>query len=218
MAKQNDPNKSGSAYRGLPIEGIITAPLAASSKANAQMAVEQTKFIMEFCFTRMDNESGEHYKPVMINLEYKRSFVTPKGKDDTSTNQIVTTTIQVPLLTLVPINSLAINSVKVDFDMEITHQRAAAKSFSDDPLHKRDTPEVHLFGQIGAKRAAPSNKKTKKGEVDASDPNFTTNLSVEITAGPSPLPLGLTAIINAYHKAITPTNEKVKSSKDDASF
>ena len=210
MAKST--NKANSDYRDFPIEGIISAPLTASAKANSAMAIEQTKFLLEFCFARQ-SEDTDHYKPVMINLEYTRTFVTSDSNDPTKMvpDKQVSTTIQVPLLTLVPLNNLAIQTVKVDFDLEITRHKATPMDSNKKSSLRSDASNIQLFGYIGSKKN-PKRQDTSEGKKEnASSEDSEAILSVEISAGPSPLPLGLTSLINAYSKAITPSNTNSNS-------
>ena len=41
-------------FTGLPMEDLIGGPLNASAKANAAMALTQTKFLLETCFNRVE--------------------------------------------------------------------------------------------------------------------------------------------------------------------
>lgn len=150
----------------LNLESIVSAPVIAVSKANATMLSGQTEFILNYCFTLDKN----NYQPKMIDL-------VVKGENN------VPSIIQIPLLTLLPINSLAIDKMKVNFNMEIT-------SISS---YKAQTGSLDRKAQLSGKLSG-DNKK---------DPNSTTssrNLKVHLEASKLPLPNGLLNIIDMYSK------------------
>ncbi len=47
-------------FTGLPMEDLIGGPLNASAKANAAMALTQTKFLLETCFNRSDEKAVQN--------------------------------------------------------------------------------------------------------------------------------------------------------------
>ena len=49
----------------LNIESIISAPLVAASKANVVMVTGQTRFLLDYCFKKNDNNT---YEPIMIEM------------------------------------------------------------------------------------------------------------------------------------------------------
>lgn len=130
-------------FTGLPMEDLIGGPLNASAKANAAMALTQTKFLLETCFNRVeraltDKEKEEYkkkygkdadssvrhtsYAPVMIEMSLERGVLTPTtDKDGKPTTEIrnFTTSFNLPLLTIIPVNSLGVNNVDISFEMEV---------------------------------------------------------------------------------------------------
>lgn len=94
-------------FSGLPMEDLIGGPLNAVAKANASMSSVQAKFILDTCFTV---EQGVR-TPVMVKMILSMASV-----DDTESQDMV---FQVPLISLLPIYPLGIDSVDVDFNMEV---------------------------------------------------------------------------------------------------
>lgn len=47
-------------FSGLPMEDLIGAPLNAAAKANAAMALAQTKFMLDTCFVKSVNKYINH--------------------------------------------------------------------------------------------------------------------------------------------------------------
>ena len=181
---------------GMDIEHIIGAPLVAASTANSMMLREQTKFIMDFCFSK----EGDIYHPVMIPLSISRAVIE---KDENNNNEprikTVTTKFNLPLLTIVPISSLAVESVKVDFEMEITSEitKDAAES---SVLDKNQSTKPKLLGRI----STDSKDHSQSSSSIKSSSKSSSKLKVNINAEQLPLPVGLTTILELFTKSIQP--------------
>lgn len=154
------------------LDSIISAPMVAVSKANSLMLSGQSEFILNYCFNRViAADNSITYQPKMIVL------VVKKGTEGTSF-------IDIPLLTLLPINSLAIDKIKVKFDMEIM-SISSYKANSNDSLERKAQLSGKLSGdQKNSTNGTHSNK----------------NLSVFVEASKLPLPNGLLNIIDMYSK------------------
>ena len=188
------------------IESLIAAPLIAASKANVVMVRGQTRALLENCFDKEINQktSEATYRPLMVNMTLSRSFIERIKADPQDLNSteitkvnVVNLAFAVPLLCLVPINNLAVDTVDVDFDLEITSStyREAKTGLADaDPVIERKTT---LNGKVTDR----SGEKGSKEEDDAA------RLKVNIHAGPLPLPQGLLTVLDLYTKSIQPLNE-----------
>lgn len=179
------------------IEALISAPLVAASKANVIMLTGQTRFLLEYCFTE-DKEKEGVYQPNMVNMVLTKGvLISETDKDDTSKSKQVIKeeklTFAVPLLCLVPINSMAIKNVKVNFEMEIT----SANVWNSEPTNNTGTnitkKQVALKGKIKSDSGSESYKST-----------MSSKMTVDIDAGPLPLPLGVLSIMELYSKSIQP--------------
>ena len=103
----------------LNIESIIGAPLVAASKANVMMLTGQAQFLLDYCFTK--EEGSNLRQPLMIEMVLSQPVVDhTKQPTDPGYISINKMAFQVPLLCLLPLNSLAIDKINVDFDLEIT--------------------------------------------------------------------------------------------------
>lgn len=187
----------------LNIESIISAPLIAASKANVVMAAGQTRFLLDYCFFKNKNNA---YEPVMVDMVMKKGIIDPsKDSDDPEYIKIEKMIFSVPILCLVPLSSLAIDKVNVDFDMEITSMT------SHQP---KDTDKVNLTQRTIIDKKTQLNgkiaKRDKKGSPVSGQykSQSTSRLEVNINAGPLPLPVGLLTILDLYTKAIQPLPQK----------
>lgn len=103
-------------FSGLPMADLIGGPLNAVAKANALMSLVQTKFILDICYTRDEDVTWLEkvtYKPVMIIMSLE--------KRDPQVGTVVTK-FDLPLVFLLPINSMGFNSVDLGLESEISSQ------------------------------------------------------------------------------------------------
>lgn len=187
----------------LNIESIIGAPLVAASKANVMMLTGQAQFLLDYCFTKV--EGSDLRQPLMIEMLLSQSVVDhTKQPTDPGYISINKMAFQVPLLCLLPLNSLAIDKVDVDFDLEITSVGSysyQSKMNSDMQLVER---KAVLNGRIAPARQSC---KTSNGQYDST---LSSRLRVNIHAGSLPLPKGVLTILDLYTKSIQPVPQTDK--------
>lgn len=174
----------------LNIESIISAPLIAASKANVIMLSGQLQFLLEHCFDRSENT----YSPKMITMEMRRHELQTDG-----TYSIDKLYFQVPLLCLLPINSIAIDNVKLNFDLEVTSVSS----------YKSSTPLFEKRAVINGK-IAPA-EQTNIGCNDYDKRSDTARMNVDINVGQLPLSKGVLSILDMYTKSITPVSSNNKN-------
>ncbi len=203
MAQDND-FKNANFDNQIDIEALISAPLVAASKANVVMLTGQTRFLLEYCFTKEEDT----YKPIIINMVMSKGNLTSEDDPNNPGKTIKTIkkeelTFGVPLLCLVPINSMAINKVNVDFEIEITSANTWNSTPSNNSKNNITEKKVALKGKI---------KNDEKSQYKSS---VSSKLTVKIDAGPLPLPLGLLSIMELYSKSIQPLPIEDKPSKTE---
>ena len=116
--------------------------------------------------------------------------------------QNIVSTFKIPLLTLVPVNSLVVDNVDIDFSLEIV-------SYTNDKNTKENDMEDKAGTGNILDRDSRNNKPGLSGKLsyDASDKGSNrshnaSKLNVKIHAGTIPLPLGVTTLIDLYTKSI----------------
>ncbi len=201
-------------FTGLPMKDLIGGPLQAAAQANAMMAVTQTRFLLDTCFTfkeGTDDEPGT-YEPIMIEMTLIRGLLVPV--DPTASPpaepkiEQVKTTFYLPLLTILPLNSLAVDDVLVKFDMEVK------SSFSDatnNTTEKKMAAETSFEAKLGyglfsatiTGNASYENNTMESRETHYEKSN-SAQYSVSVHAGQLPLPDGVKVIIETFSKAIEP--------------
>lgn len=211
-------------FTGLPMDSLIGGPLNAAANANASMAVTQTKFMLDTCFYKipmsppqMTNSSPPeeiyNYEPVMIQMSVTRGVITPPDQSasppTTKTNiQEVTTTINLPLLTVIPLNSLGVDNVDISFEMEVKSSYGEEQSQSQtEKIQAAASFEVKVgWGPISATiKGSASYDKTDTSSFNSHyEKSNSAKYTVAVHAGQLPLPKGVNTIIQAYTNAIQP--------------
>ena len=196
MAENNQNNIESSSvpkFDGeLNIESIISAPLIAASKANAIILQGQADFILNNCFD-LDNNT-QKYRPKMVEMSISQSIENIDSQS-TETEELY---FQMPLLCLLPLNAIAIENVKVDFDLEIT-------SISSYKSSTNLFPERAVLNG----RLAPGDSMSKKGKENTNMENRSaTRLKVNIDVNKLPLSKGVLTLIDLYTKTIRPVSPK----------
>ena len=194
-------------FTGLPMDSLIGGPLNAAAKANSAMALTQTKFILDTCFSKEDGKEG--YEPIMINMTLKRGVITPGEKQgDPATIQEVPTTFNLPLLTIIPINSLGVDNVDINFEMEVKSSFGEENSQTQETQIKAETSfEVKVgWGPVSAtvKGSASYDHKDSSTHSTHYQKSNSAKYTVNVHAGQLPVPKGVNTIIEAFTKAIEP--------------
>ncbi len=194
-------------FSGLPMEALIGGPLDAAAKANSQMALTQTKFLLDTCFKADTTNDVVSYSPLMITMSMDRPLLTKNASGEVESKS-ATTKFNLPLLTIIPLNSLAVETVDVGFEMEVK------SSFSEDTSETKDTEtkgEASVeasFGKglfsVSIKGSASYDSKESSSHSTHYEKSNTAKYTVNVHAGQLPLPTGVTTIIEAFTKAIEP--------------
>lgn len=176
-------DKENLSHQAILIENLLEAPFVAAASANSTMGKEQIKFLMESCF---DLEDGV-FSPKMVSMTFKSA---KSNKEDTTPD---IATFELPLITIIPFNSLCVKDISVKFDLEIvshvSHSLNEGKSGDD---------KVQMRGSVSSSSDGTDKSKSKKRNQS--------KMHVEITGGSIPLPIGLTTLLDLYSK-----NIKIKS-------
>ncbi len=163
-------------HQAVLIEKLLAAPFIAAASANSEMAKKQAKFLMESCF---DSNNGV-FTPKMISL-------TVKGKNPAAES----ITFDLPLITIIPFNSLCVKDISVKFDLEIVSHGNSITKDGDNENQK-----MQMRGSV----ASSNNDNNNKNQSNKSSKK--SSMTVEINGGSIPLPIGLTTLLDFYSKNI----------------
>lgn len=187
-------------FSGLPMKALIGAPLKAATDANAMIAQSQTQFIINNCFEKVSDES-EGLRPVMVNFQAVRQVLTAQGTPSATPLKM---DISIPLMTLMPINSLAIETVKVSFQMEVKSSREFTRETSNERKQRITSNNAYKAHEFDTELHGTLSTKNKGSENLSSGANY----EVSLTAGQLPLPKGMTAILDIFTKNLAPLPSK----------
>ena len=193
-------------FSGLPIKSLIGAPLKAAAEANSMMARTQTQFLLSTCFD--EKEEGKNYTPIMINMTLSRPTIKSNGE----AGENMESAFNLPLLTLLPLNSLAVDDVKVDFEMEVKSSFSNDKETSSQSESAAEGSFSAKYG-IGCFSAEVHGSVSQKSSSSSSDKSHyeksnSAKYEISVHAGQIPLPEGVTTIIQAFTQSIAPIQLK----------
>ncbi|MES2376268.1 MAG: DUF2589 domain-containing protein [Bacteroidota bacterium] len=186
----------------LDIESIISAPLVAVSKANAVMVSGQTQFLLEYCFTKT---ADNNYQPVLIEMQLTRGIADEtKQPGDPDYIRQETMTFTVPLLCIVPMNSLAVDKVTIGFDLEVT----SAVNQPSQPTNGSSKSVLDNKAQLNGKVTYSPQPNTTQPGNNRQRSQLSSKINVNLSAANLPLPNGVLTIIDLYTKGIQPAPSK----------
>ena len=202
-------------FTGLPMEDLIGGPLMAVTEANGSMARKQTQFLFDTCFTVKGDDSEKKYEPVMIKLNLTRAVLSFGESGGAPSTSYFTTTIDLPLLTIIPLNNLGVDSASVNFEMEV---KSACSENIKEESNSQTSAGATLSGQAGwgpfsvsiSGNVSYSSEDSRTHDTHYENSN-TAKYTVSVHAGQLPMPKGVNTIIDAYSKSIQPVQNSIAS-------
>ncbi|WP_299265726.1 DUF2589 domain-containing protein [uncultured Psychrosphaera sp.] len=198
-------------FSGLPVKSLISAPLLAGAEANSKMAITQTQFLLSTCFNVTEDGDNKNYDPIMINMTLTRSVV----KADGSAGDPVKTRFDLPLLTIMPLNSLAVDDISVKFEMEVKSSFSNDKETSSE---SESAAEGSFSARVGfgcfsaeVSGSVSSSSKSASSEKSHYEKSNSARYEINAHAGQLPLPEGVTTIIQAFSQCIAPIQLKAEA-------
>ncbi|MBO4582113.1 MAG: DUF2589 domain-containing protein, partial [Bacteroidales bacterium] len=155
----------------IPFDQMIGAPLIACVNAQSMASMETLKFVKEAGFKKSEKEGAE-YEVVNVSFSYKN------GNDMFS--------LSVPLLTIIPVPYLQIDTVKINFsaDMYTTENNEVVAKFATTDL-------------------SAEKKQTSKYNVQ-------NQLNIEIKASSGSMPSGMAKMLDIFNNCIEVSQEKIE--------
>lgn len=176
-------------FEKLPIEFLVATPLVAAVNAQSKAALATKEFIQSFV---------KEGKPITVDFSVNVQETLPPASAGGAL-QTVTKKVQInaPLLSIVPMPHLRIDSLTTHFKYEISH---VVKSTKD------KMASAELGGQSGA-LLSPWVSATLKGSVsskssDESMMNRSGVLEITVHASEAPMPEGLAKILGFLANSI----------------
>ncbi|MEJ2755898.1 MAG: DUF2589 domain-containing protein, partial [Gammaproteobacteria bacterium] len=201
MANPKSTNPTATHFSGIPLKALIGAPLKAATDANGMMARAQTQFLLSTCFEKSP-EDDNVLTPIMIQFHLQRKALNTDGTSQTNDSSML---FNIPLMTVIPISSLAVESLNISFEMDVKNSTEYNQENSNDQKmsttgrfsdYKGAQFTTEMYGALSS-----SNKKTGESKSSA-------RYEIELKAGQLPLPRGLTAILDIFTQNLAPLPAK----------
>ena len=173
-------------FKGLPMRELIAAPLIAAAEAQQELAATAWNFYKQIAF----DDDGKTAR--VLEFDIKR----PIQQDGVMTT--MPQSVKAPFIGLVPIPSLLIDRVDVDFQMEVT-----------DTSNVKNTTNAEVETKASAKHwfinAEISGKVTTARE-NTRMTNQTAKYQIHVTASQQPQTEGLSKLMDIMASCIEPIN------------
>ena len=173
-------------FKGLPMRELIAAPLIAAAEAQQELAATAWNFYQKIAF----DEDGKTAR--VLEFDIKRP-IQQDGKMTTMSQSV-----KAPFIGLVPIPSLLIDRVDVDFQMEVT-----------DTSNVKSTTNAEVAAKASAKRwfiTAEISGKVTTARENTRMTNQTAKYQIHVTASQQPQTEGLSKLMDIMASCIEPIN------------
>ena len=212
MAENTELVSMAQQFTGLPMDALIGAPLLAAANANHQMALTQIEFLMSTCFKKVKTGDVDQYEPIMIQMVLTRGVIIPGDPNATPPTQpsisYVKSIIGLPLLTILPLNSLAVDNVSVNFVMEVSSSYTEEHSVASQETNKAegsfDAKIGALLWNVSLKGSVSHDQSRTTSDSSHYEKKNSATYTVDVHAGQLPLPPGVGVIIQAYSNNVSP--------------
>lgn len=175
-------------FKGLPMRELIAAPLIAAAEAQQELAATAWNFYKQIAF----DDDGKTAR--VLEFDIKRP-IQQDGKMTTMSQSV-----KAPFIGLVPIPSLLIDRVDVDFQMEVT-----------DTSNVKSTINAKVETKVSGKSwliSAEISGKVTTARENTRMTNQTAKYQIHVTASQQPQTEGLSKLMDIMASCIEPiTNE-----------
>ena len=201
MAKVQDTTVK--AFVGLPIQDLICAPIIGAAKGQRALAAETLSFVNDLAFTGKDNKDGSKQANIIeVNLDrLTNSQTTGEVKN-------VNQKIQMPMISLVNIPNFAMDTMEVDFVMNVG-QTSTSATHSDSSTDTNTSGTVSGGASWGWGHVEASATHSVAGHVGSSKDNtrgtdFSAKYEVHSTAKQLPPAEGMAKFTQIMASVIEP--------------
>lgn len=170
--------------QGIPIEYLIATPLIASARANMALAEVMTEFIDELAF--------QDSKTRIVSFDLTRELQDPVTKKYAPQ----TITVSAPLLALVPIPALLIQSVTIDLTVQISQSVSANSSSTT-------SASLNVGADWGWGNASFTGSYTNT-QSNTRSTNQSAKYEVTVNAQQQAVPEGMSRLMDVFASTITP--------------
>ncbi len=203
-------NKSIGTLQGIPFKNLIGGPLSACIQAQNDAAMTSINFINNVCLNE-DKETGEK-SAIYVSF----SFIQNGRK----------VVINVPLIAIVPIPYIAINSIDINFKATVNGVECESNEDTYSEEYKRDTntksQKRRGFFLNKNKKETKINTSfsTKRDSKSTQDSKFSVEATIDVAvhAGQESMPAGMAKILEMLGAAMDLCSPDGELSVNDTTF
>jgi hypothetical protein len=195
------PIAMGDQFKGLPMADLIGSPLIAACDAQVKLANATAEFIKVVGFTPPNDKGESDVRNVKFVFDRPVADSTPGAVKPAGQSGLTERVeLDVPLLAILNVPSLSINTVDVMFDMEVKNSETTKESFDAAAKMSADASvgwgpfslKVHVEGSV-------SSHKENTRQTDQS-----AKYHVEVHAKDSGMPEGLARVMDIIQTSVAP--------------
>ena len=198
-------NKSIGTLQGLPFDNLIGGPLNACIQAQNDAAMTSINFINNVCLNE-DKETGEK-SAIYVSF----SFIQNGRK----------VVINVPMIAIVPIPYIAINSVDISFKATVNGVESESSSTETEYESKGNKKSTRKSGLFRRKTTTiNSTFSTKRDSKSTQDSKFSVEATIDVAvhAGQESMPAGMAKILEMLGAAMDLCSPDGELSVNDTTF
>lgn len=189
-------------FKGLPIAELVAAPLLAACDSQKKLAQSAFEFMTEIGFTSKGEGENAEVTPRLLEFNLQRPVA-----GETKPHEIK---VQAPFLGLVPLPSLLVDDVQIDFQMEVTTTET-----SKETTEKEATTNINSSFKFGcfAKGSVSVNGKVSSSRENTRSTNQTAKYQIHVSARQQPQTEGLSKLMDILASCVEPLpNSEAESS------
>lgn len=198
-------NKSIGTLQGIPFENLIGGPLSACIQAQNDAAMTSINFINNVCLNE-DKETGEK-SAIYVSF----SFIQNGRK----------VVINVPMIAIVPIPYIAINSIDISFKATVNGVESESSSTETEYESKGTKKSTRKTGLFRKKTTTiNSTFSTKRDSKSTQDSKFSVEATIDVAvhAGQESMPAGMAKILEMLGAAMDLCSPDGELSVNDTTF
>ena len=198
-------NKSIGTLQGIPFKNLIGGPLSACIQAQNDAAMTSINFINNVCLN-VDKETGEK-SAIYVSF----SFIQNGRK----------VVINVPLIAIVPIPYIAINSIDISFKATVNGVESESSSTETEYESKGNKKSTRKTGWFRKKTTTiNSTFSTKRDSKSTQDSKFSVEATIDVAvhAGQESMPAGMAKILEMLGAAMDLCSPDGELSVNDTTF
>lgn len=190
--------------RNLPLEQLISAPLNAVIKAQAQAAMTTAQFIEEIGFKRKEEDSLSFFD-TPDNASDENDYDVRVAKVKIDANGKVTN-VDIPFITLVNVPNFEITNFDWSFNVKLKSMQAFSAKFgttNTTTTAANSSTNLSIFSliKIGGSMKVESTTKTDFESRFKSGREQEYNLNINVKGNSAPLPKGIETLLSIAENA-----------------